>query len=82
MSYGTGVGETYLSEVTIGFLEDTGQYRFVNGTGGRLVADIGVSGQCNETGSTATIDFLFGNTAGPSVRTHDCTRVVLCTCIV
>ena len=70
MSYGTGAGESYLSNITIAFLEDTNQYRFDSGAGGRLIADVAVTGQCNLTGSTATIDFLFGNTASESVRPH------------
>lgn len=65
MSYGTGSGEIYLSEMTLSYLEDTHQYRVVNATtvGGRLIDDVSITGQCNSTGSTATIDFLFGNNA-------------------
>jgi hypothetical protein len=68
MSYGTGSGETYLSNLTVAYLEDTNQYRIDGAIGGRLVTDLAVTGMCNQTGSTATIDFIFGNQANVEVR--------------
>jgi hypothetical protein len=68
MSYGSGSGESYISDLTLAFLEDTGHYVVANGTGGRLVADIEVTGQCNSTGSTSKVDLLFGNDQGTGVR--------------
>ena len=61
MSYGAGSGEGYMSELTWAFLEDTGLYRIPNDVGGRLIDDITVTGQCNETSSTSSIDLIFGN---------------------
>ena len=37
MSYGKGTGEAYLSAITIAFMEDTGHYVAVNGSGGAMV---------------------------------------------
>lgn len=37
MSYGKGTGEAYLSAITIAFMEDTGHYVAVNGSGGSMV---------------------------------------------
>ena len=67
MSYGSGSGESYLSELTLAFLEDTGQYRVANDVGGRLIDDITVTGRCNTTTSTSSIDLLFGNVQSTNV---------------
>ncbi len=45
MSYGTGSGETYLSELTIANLEDTELYRFEPDSGGRLIDDVAITGK-------------------------------------
>jgi hypothetical protein len=42
MSYGKGTGDSYLSNITLSFMEDTGQYLRVPGVdvGGSLVLDL------------------------------------------
>jgi hypothetical protein len=68
MAYGKTTGEPYLSDITLAFLEDTGHYRIVNGSGGSLTADLAIEGQCSESGSTAYLDYIFGNTQYQDVR--------------
>ena len=88
MSYGKGTGEAYLSAITIAFMEDTGHYVAANATGGSLVADLTVTGACGDTGSTTTLDFVFGNYQARSVREGVLQRVlgpgdgVVCVCVV
>ena len=86
MSYGKGTGEAYLSAITMAFMEDTGHYVAANATGGSLVADLTVTGACGDTGSTTTLDFVFGNYQARSVREGVLQRVlgpwdgVVCVC--
>jgi hypothetical protein len=76
MSYGKGVGSSYVSDITLGFMEDTGHYYVPPGAGGSLVNDLGLGASCADTGSTAVLDFLFGNHQSTSVR-----GVALCMCL-
>ena len=68
MSYGKGTGAPYVSDLTLAFLEDTGHYRIANGTGGSLITDLDVQGQCGSSGNTAYIDYVFGNDQTQDVR--------------
>ncbi len=68
MSYGKGIGEAYVSDITLAFLADTGHY-VVNGSrAGSLATDLSVAGTCGGTGSTVMLDFIFGNSRKQSVR--------------
>jgi hypothetical protein len=61
MSYGSSSGEVYLSDATLAFLEDTGQYIANYSMAGRLAdfttAPVGAGCDVRQSG---TLDFLLG----------------------
>jgi hypothetical protein len=61
MSYGKGSGEPYLSDLTLAFLNDTGHFLASNARAGSFATTDSKAAQCNEFGSTAFVDFVFGN---------------------
>ncbi len=68
MSYGKQSGDSYVSSITLAFMEDTGHYLVQPGTGGSLVTDLISATSCAGSGSTATLDFVFGNYQAAEVR--------------
>lgn len=63
MSYGRGSGETYVSDITLAFLEDTGQYRANYSMAGRL-SDfdrlLSPSDTCDSLSASSAVEFMLG----------------------
>jgi hypothetical protein len=62
MSYGSNSGEVFISDITLGFLEDTGHYIVDYSKGGSIVVpstdnsiNIGTASQMADTGGTTTL---------------------------
>jgi hypothetical protein len=63
MSYGRGSGESYVSDITLAFLEDTGQYRANYSMAGRLTDFdqlVATSDTCDGLKASSALEFMLG----------------------